>query len=203
MQGAGDSNMFLPRFEDEAGHFGDALPDAAADRYLAAGAACVIVKNGPAPVVFVEAGHRGAVEVMPAPNVVYTTSAGDSFNAGFLATFGTDMPMADRITLASTVAGQVIGGKGALAHAVFHAMRGWEQRHRRASPALESPEYRNDAAMPKGERRDVISPPNVAPRRMKSISSSSINLLQSLAELNTLPIAKGKVECWPSRRRAA
>lgn len=113
-QGAEVSDIILPSFEDEATHFGDADPDATANRYLAAGATCVIVKNGPDPVVFIDGPARGEVQVAPAKQVVDTTSAGDSFNAGFLATMGTDMPMADRITLASTVAGQVIGGKGAL-----------------------------------------------------------------------------------------
>jgi 2-dehydro-3-deoxygluconokinase len=52
--------------------------------------------------------------VAPVARVVDTTSAGDSFNAGYLATLDKDLPMAERLALAAAVAGQVIGGKGAL-----------------------------------------------------------------------------------------
>lgn len=114
MQGAEVSDIVLPSYEDEAAHFGDADPNATADRYLHAGASRVIVKNGPEPVLFVDGDVRGEVSVAPAERVVDTTSAGDSFNAGLLATLDIGVPMADCIALANAVAGQVIGGKGAL-----------------------------------------------------------------------------------------
>lgn len=114
MAGAEVSDIVLPSYEDEAAHFGDADPQATADRYLRAGAYRVIVKNGPEPVLFVDGDERGEVPIMPAERVVDTTSAGDSFNAGLFATLDTEVPMADRITLAAAVARQVIGGKGAL-----------------------------------------------------------------------------------------
>ena len=50
MNGARISDLVLPSFEDEAHWFGDANPDATAQRYLDAGAATVIVKNGADPV---------------------------------------------------------------------------------------------------------------------------------------------------------
>lgn len=43
-----------------------------------------------------------------------TSSAGDSFDAGYLASEGSDMPLDDRIRVAAALARQVIGGKGAL-----------------------------------------------------------------------------------------
>jgi 2-dehydro-3-deoxygluconokinase len=114
MQGAEVSDIALPSFEDEAAHFGDADPRATAERYLRAGASTVIVKNGAEPVHFARHGARGDVPVAPVARVVDTTSAGDSFNAGYLATLDKDLPMAERLALAAAVAGQVIGGKGAL-----------------------------------------------------------------------------------------
>lgn len=114
MQGAEVSDIVLPSFEDETDHFGDADPAATARRYLDVGATCAVVKNGAAPVYYIDNDRTGEVAVAPAKNVVDTTSAGDSFNAGFLTTLNTDKSMSDRITLAAAVAGQVIGGKGAL-----------------------------------------------------------------------------------------
>ena len=50
---AGLSDVVLASFDDEAGHFGDADPQATVARYVAAGAGGVIVKNGPDPVIAV------------------------------------------------------------------------------------------------------------------------------------------------------
>ncbi len=114
IQGAEVSDIALPSFEDEAAHFGDADPKATADRYLRAGASTVIVKNGAEPVHFIHHGAMGVVPVARIGRAVDTTSAGDSFNAGYLAALDADLPMESRIALASAVAGQVIAAKGAL-----------------------------------------------------------------------------------------
>lgn len=114
MQAAAVSDIVLPSFEDEAVHFGDPGPAATADRYAGAGALTVVVKNGADPVHFLHEGLRGDVVVPPVAAVVDTTSAGDSFNAGLLATMDGALPIVARIRLASYVAGQAVGGKGAL-----------------------------------------------------------------------------------------
>lgn len=114
MAGAAVSDVVLPSFEDEETHFNDPDPAGTAERYLRAGATSVIVKNGAAPVFYVHDGAQGEVRFAPVPEVVDTTSAGDSFNAGYLATQGLDVPLPDRIRVAAALAGQVIGGKGAL-----------------------------------------------------------------------------------------
>lgn len=114
MLGAAVSDILLPSFEDEAAHFGDTNPQATGDRYSEAGASTVVVKNGSGPVHVLHHGARCDIAVDPVQHLVDTTSAGDSFNAGFLSRWGDDAQMADRIRYASTIASQVIGGKGAL-----------------------------------------------------------------------------------------
>ena len=47
----------MPSFEDEEAHFGDTTPFVSADRYLAAGAKMIVVKNGPQEVI-VASGKR-------------------------------------------------------------------------------------------------------------------------------------------------
>lgn len=113
-KGAEVSDIVLPSYDDEAQYFGDANPEATADRYARAGATTVVVKNGPDPVHVLQDGSRYDVAVAPLTNIVDTTSAGDSFNAGFLADWGIDIPMDLRVTHAAAVAGQCVGGKGAL-----------------------------------------------------------------------------------------
>ena len=114
MQGAGVSGIVLPSFEDEAAYFGDVDPPATADRYARSGASTVVVKNGADPVHILHQGARTDVAVAPVRHVVDTTSAGDSFNAGLLSTWGGDLPISAQVERAAAVAGLVVGGKGAL-----------------------------------------------------------------------------------------
>lgn len=114
MECAAVSDIVLPSFEDEADHFGDADPQATADRYLAVGATTVVVKNGEGDVLFVEAGKSGVVPVTPIAEVVDTTAAGDSFNAGVFAGLIDGRTLEDSIALACRLSGLVVQGKGAL-----------------------------------------------------------------------------------------
>lgn len=119
MQGAAVSELVLPSFEDEASWFGDVNPDGTVDRYVAAGAKTVIVKDGAKPVHFKNNEVRGDVPVPPVPSVIDTTAAGDSFNAGILAGVDADEALQVRIERASRLAGQVVQAKGALAAVDF------------------------------------------------------------------------------------
>lgn len=112
--GAAQADIVLPSFDDEAQHFGDATPEATAARYAARGAGTVVVKDGPKDVLC----HSGGMELRyrPAPvaDVVDTTAAGDSFNAGFLARWLAGARATEAMAAGAAVAAQVIRARGAL-----------------------------------------------------------------------------------------
>lgn len=114
MRAAAVSDIVLPSFDDEAVHFGDGDITATRLRYLDAGATTVVVKNGAGDIHYTHNGQTGRVTPGVARDVVDTTSAGDSFNAGFLVGLHQRGSVEDAIRLASKIAGHVIGQKGAL-----------------------------------------------------------------------------------------
>ncbi|MEM9631612.1 MAG: sugar kinase [Pseudomonadota bacterium] len=113
-EAAGLCDFVMPSFEDELAHFGDADAQVSADRYLAAGAATVVVKNGPEEVVFATTGERHAFQPDPVRNIVDTTAAGDSYNAAFLAEFLTSGDLSASVDAGARLAGNVIQHRGAL-----------------------------------------------------------------------------------------
>ena len=109
------SDLCLPSFEDEATWFGDADPEATIKRYLAEGARRVVVKNGAGDVTF--AGSNGEIStsaIPPVEQVVDTTAAGDSFNAGYLAAELAGGSVTYAIAAGARLAASVIGARGAL-----------------------------------------------------------------------------------------
>lgn len=113
-EAAGLCDFVMPSFEDELAHFGDTTPSISADRYLAAGAGMVVVKNGPEDVVCATAGGRQSFEPSPVSSIVDTTAAGDSFNAAFLAEYLTSVDIAASVAAGARLAGTVIQHRGAL-----------------------------------------------------------------------------------------
>jgi len=113
-EAAGLCDFVMPSFEDELAHFSDPTPDVSADRYLAAGAGIVVVKNGPEEVVYATPETRQTFQPKPVTSIVDTTAAGDSFNAAFLATFLASGDVAASIDAGADLAGRVIQQRGAL-----------------------------------------------------------------------------------------
>ena len=114
LRGAGAADIVLPSADEETVHFGDTSPEATRERYLKAGAATVIVKNGPGRVA--AADPKGNVTFEPdiVAKVVDSTAAGDSFNAGFLAAYLAGDDLQTAIDKGAKVAAQVVQNYGAL-----------------------------------------------------------------------------------------
>ncbi|MFV0386229.1 PfkB family carbohydrate kinase, partial [Paracoccus sp. (in: a-proteobacteria)] len=111
---AAAADIMLPSFDDEREFFGDADPQATLARYLALGAGQVIVKAGGADVHFGGTGGTGVVTGLPREVPVDTTSAGDSFNAGYLAAALQGAGVEDAIRQAHDLSRKVIRHRGAL-----------------------------------------------------------------------------------------
>ena len=115
MKAAASADMTLPSFDDEAEFFGDADKQATMKRYHEAGVKQVIVKDGPNPVLFIdEAGNEAEYAPTLNPSPVDTTAAGDSFNAGFLATYLSGENMEAAIKAGCDLSYQVVSQRGAL-----------------------------------------------------------------------------------------
>lgn len=107
-------SISLPTFADEALLFGDASPDATADRHLALGVDEVIVKDGPNGALVCSHDERVCVKTPEVSNLVDTTAAGDSFNAGYLAARLKGASQADAALNACILADEVIQHRGAI-----------------------------------------------------------------------------------------
>lgn len=109
------SDLCLPSHEDEASWFGDGDAEATARRYQQAGAKRVVVKNGAGDLSLMDRdGTLKTLPVEPADNVVDTTAAGDSFNAGFIAAELAGATIEEAARAGSALARRVIGARGAL-----------------------------------------------------------------------------------------
>ncbi|MBB4120883.1 sugar kinase [Martelella radicis] len=115
MKAAAVSDIVLPSFDEDGAVFGDENPEATIARYRAAGVKTVIVKNGP-DTIHAEDETDGPVTFKPTPseNVVDTTAAGDSFNAGLIAALMTGAPLVEALEQGSALSARVIGARGAL-----------------------------------------------------------------------------------------
>ncbi len=79
------TDIGLPSFEDEAGHWGDVDPTATIARFAAAGVREVVVKNGNGPIQMFSDGLMSEYKTPTVSGICDTTGAGDAFNAGYLA----------------------------------------------------------------------------------------------------------------------
>ncbi|WP_282154291.1 sugar kinase [Ruegeria atlantica] len=114
MMAAAQSDLVLPSYDDEAEWFGDRDSIATLNRYAEVGVDQIVVKNSAQPVVFQKDGQRGEVDVDPVTGVVDTTAAGDSFNAGVLASVLRHDDLTAGIRQGCRLASHVVRHKGAL-----------------------------------------------------------------------------------------
>jgi 2-dehydro-3-deoxygluconokinase len=108
------ADIALPTLDDEAALFGIADGRQSADRLHHLGVAEVVVKRGAAGCFLSSAAFTGGVPPTPVAEVVDSTAAGDSFNAGYLAArlFGAEPEAAAR--LGGALAARVIAHPGAI-----------------------------------------------------------------------------------------
>ena len=108
------ANVALPSFEDDAELFGDTDLGGTAERIRQAGADEVIVKNGGDACYFPTTKTSGSVLPQKSLAVVDTTGAGDSFNAGYVASKLMGATPQTFVENASAIAAKVIAEYGAL-----------------------------------------------------------------------------------------
>ena len=108
------ADIALPSFSDEEALFGDAAPEATAERLARLGVAEIVVKDGQ-NAAFLRCGK--VMERVPAATVgaVDTTGAGDAFNGGYLAARLAGQPPLAAARLGHAVAAAVVQVFGALA----------------------------------------------------------------------------------------
>ncbi len=118
-------DIALPSFDDEAALWGDANPQASAERIAALGVREIVVKNGHGPAYLLCDGEAGDCEARVA-EARDTTGAGDAFNAGYLAARLANQSPRAACEFAHGLAAQVVLWPGALApvEVVEQAMRG-------------------------------------------------------------------------------
>ncbi len=110
------TDLALVTFDDEQLLWGDTSPEATIERLSHLGVSNIIVKLG-ADGCLVSSNinsYLEAVSTTPVTNVVDTTSAGDSFNGGFLSAYLTGKTMIQACQRGNTLAGTVIQHKGAI-----------------------------------------------------------------------------------------
>ncbi len=114
------TDIDLSTYEDAKLLFADADPWASARRLLEAGVSEVAIKDGARACVLAGAGYAEEVPAEPVARVVDTTAAGDSFNAGYLASRLAGRPPVAAARAGHRLAGAVIQHQGAIIPA--HAM---------------------------------------------------------------------------------
>ncbi len=105
------ADIVLPSFEDEAQYFGDATPADTAARYAAP---LVIVKNGEGEMLIHDGGITESFAPTPITDIVDSTAAGDSFNAGLFAVLASGGSVIEGVRKGAETSAKVIMQRGAL-----------------------------------------------------------------------------------------
>ncbi len=109
---AGAATIVLPGLDDEQALFGRCDVTAVAKRYAVA--EVIVVKDGANGATVFEGTRATHVPAISPKEVVDTTAAGDSFNAGFLSRLAMGDDAVTAATYAARIASQVVGARGAL-----------------------------------------------------------------------------------------
>lgn len=104
-----------PSFDDEVALWGDASPQATAERIAAHGVREVVVKNGAMPVHALSDGQLQVIDTAPVDGIRDTTGAGDAFNAGYLSGRLAGRDIRAAVLLGQAVSAEVLRTPGALA----------------------------------------------------------------------------------------
>lgn len=108
------STLALPTFSDDQALFEDATPADCAKRISGYGVKEIVVKDGGNACVVSVDKELFSVAPGAVQDIVDTTGAGDSFNAGYLAARMSNHGPVEAAKLGHHVAGRVIGERGAL-----------------------------------------------------------------------------------------
>ena len=114
IEGYKAATLALPTFSDDQALFGDATPADCAKRISGYGVKEIVVKDGGNPCVVSLETNLFSVAPEPVQDIVDTTGAGDSFNAGYLAARMANHEPLEAAKLGHRVAGRVIRERGAL-----------------------------------------------------------------------------------------
>lgn len=108
------STLVLPGLDEEKAHFGIGDQKEAIDRYRALGLEAIVLKKGGEGAIVWQKGTTTPISAAPAPRIVDTTAAGDSFDGALLAHLMRGEALDRAARKASIVAAEVIGQRGAL-----------------------------------------------------------------------------------------
>ena len=108
-------SVVLPTLGDEDLLFGKAAPEVHAERWRQSGISTVVFKNGPKDALVFPEGHAPErIPAKPSLDVVDTTAAGDSFNAGLIAARARGVPLTVAVEAGHELASRVVQSRGAI-----------------------------------------------------------------------------------------
>ena len=108
------ATLALPTFDDDRAVFGDYTPAETIKRIASYGVREIVVKDGAKSCLVFANNEQTSFLPEPVSDVVDTTGAGDSFNAGYIAARLAEKSPWQAAEFAHRVAGRVICGRGAL-----------------------------------------------------------------------------------------